>query len=98
MLAETDVRGKDKIVERKSLYSQQQQQIEALDKQLKDQTGENETLKRQIVQAGISRDIDAGTRESKKDVLETEAQQKLYRQLMKEQVKKKDLQSKDQSK
>ena len=98
MLAETDVRGKDKIVERKSVYAQQQQQIEALNDQLKDQQGENETLKRQIVQAGIRMNIETGSRETKKDVLETEAQQKLYRELMKEEKKKNDLQNKEQPK
>jgi len=65
---------------------------------LKDQTGENETLKRQIVQAGIKMNIETGSRETKSDVLETKAQQKLYRQLMTEEKKKNDLQNKEQSK
>ena len=94
MLAETDVRGKDAIIERKSLYAEQQQQIESLNEQLKDQVGENETLKRQIVQAGIRMNIDEGSKQVEKDVLETKAQQKLYRELMKEEKKKNDLQNK----
>ena len=88
MLAETDVRGKEKIVERKSMYAQLQQKIEQLEEQVKDEQGTNETLSRQLVQAGIRHNIDTGSMESKKDVLETEAQQKFYRKLMDEQMKK----------
>ena len=89
MLAETDVRGKEQILERKSLYAQLQQQIEALQSQMKDTSGENETLKRQLVQAGIRHQVDVGSNEVKKDVLETEAQQKYYRKLMQDDLKKK---------
>ena len=89
MLAETDVRGKEQILERKSLYAQLQQQIEALQSQMNDKDGENETLKRQLVQAGIRHQIDVGSNEVKKDVLETEAQQKYYRKLMQDDLKKK---------
>ena len=89
MLAETDVRGKEQILERKSLYAQLQQQIEALQSQMNDKDGENETLKRQLVQAGIRHQLDVGSNEVKKDVLETEAQQKYYRKLMQDDLKKK---------
>ena len=97
MLAETDVRGKENIIERKSLYSQLQQQVAQLEEQVKDKDGTVETLSRQLVQAGIRHNIDTGSMESKKDVLETEAQQKFYRKLMDEQMKK-DLQDKEQEK
>ena len=94
MLAETDVRGKEAIIERKSLYSQLQEQLASLEEQMKDKDGTIETLERQLVQAGIRHQIDVGSQEVKKDVLETEAQQKLYRQLMAEEKKEKDLQKK----
>jgi len=97
MLAETDVRGKENIIERKSLYSQLQQQVAQLEEQVKDKDGTVETLSRQLVQAGIRHNIDTGSMETKKDVLETEAQQKFYRKLMDEQMKK-DLQDKEQEK
>ena len=94
MLAETDVRGKEAIIERKSLYSQLQEQLASLEEQMKDKDGTIETLERQLVQAGIRHQIDVGSKEVQKDVLETEAQQKLYRQLMAEEKKEKDLQKK----
>ena len=88
MLAETDVRGKENIIERKSLYSQLQSQIAELEEQVKDEKGTVETLSRQLVQAGIRHNIDSGSMESRKDVLETEAQQKFYRKLINEEQKK----------
>jgi len=88
MLAETDVRGKENIIERKSLYSQLQQQVAQLEEQVKDEKGTVETLSRQLVQAGIKHDIDSGSMQSKKDVLETEAQQKFYRKLINEEKEK----------
>ena len=56
---------------------------------MKDTSGENETLKRQLVQAGIRHQVDVGSNEVKKDVLESEAQQKYYRKLMQDDLKKK---------
>ena len=97
MLAETDVRGKENIIERKSLYSQLQQQVAQLEEQVKDEQGTVETLSRQLVQAGIRHNIDTGSMETKKDVLETEAQQKFYRKLMDNEMKK-NLQDKEQDK
>ena len=87
MLAETDVRGKENIIERKSMYSQLQSQVQQLEEQLKDKEGTVETLSRQLVQAGIRHNIDTGSMENKKDVLETEAQQKYYRKLLNDEIK-----------
>ena len=53
VLAETDVRQKDKIAERKSLYAQMQSQISNLEEKVKDQDGIMQTLERQLVQSGI---------------------------------------------
>ena len=88
MLAETDVRGKENIIERKSLYSQLQQQVAQLEEQVKDKDGTVETLSRQLVQAGIRHNIDAGSKEVDRDVMETKAQQKFYRRLLDEDKKK----------
>jgi hypothetical protein len=53
---------------------------------LKEKDGSIETLSRQLVQAGIRHNVDVGSKEVEKDVLETEAQQKFYRRIMKEEV------------
>ena len=57
LLAETDIRNKEKIVERKSLYSQLQGQIQQLSEAMKDKDGTIETLERQLVQAGIKNKV-----------------------------------------
>jgi len=82
MLAETDVRGKDQILKRKSIYSQLKSQVDGLEGELKDRDGTIETLKRQIIQADIkdkSRKVEHGMQG---EALESKAQQKLMRQRM----------------
>ena len=83
MIAETDIRNKKSIVERKSMYSQMQQQLEQLTEAMKDKEGTIETLERQLVQAGIKMKVGDASNEVRKDVLETEAQQKLLRGMLK---------------
>ena len=83
MIAETDIRNKKQIVERKSMYSQMQGQISSMEESLKDKEGTIETLERQLVQAGIKMKVGAADSEIRKDVLATEAQQKLLRGMMK---------------
>ena len=84
MLAETDVRNKKQIIERKSLYSQLQSQISQLEEQVKDERGTVETLSRQLVQAGIKGKINEKDVEERKTLADTKAQQKLYKGLMKQ--------------
>ena len=92
VLAETDIRNKDNILKRKSVYSQLQSQIESLQSQLQDSSGTIETLERQLVQAGIKNkvmqadvEINKKKEEVKSDLkesyLETESKQKLVRGL-----------------
>jgi hypothetical protein len=83
MVAETDIRNKKQLLQRKSLYSQLQQQLNSMQETVKDKDGTIETLERQLVQAGIKNKIQTGSLESKKSVLDTQAQQKLFRHLMK---------------
>ena len=94
MIAETDIRNKDKIIERKSMYSQLQGQLSSLEEAMKDKDGTIETLQRQLVQAGIKMQVGDATNEVRKDVLETEAQQKLLRGMLKAEfnMMKKDMQ------
>jgi len=53
VLAETDIKRKDLIAKRKSVYSQLQGQLQQLQEAMKDREGTIETLERQLVQAGI---------------------------------------------
>ncbi len=82
MLAETDIRGKKQIAARKSLYAQLSSQLEQAQEAVKDKEGTIETLERQLVQAGIKDKIKTAEVETKKDVLQTEAQQRMMRGLM----------------
>jgi len=83
MIGETDIRNKKQVVERKSMYAQMQGQISSMEESLKDKEGTIETLERQLVQAGIKMKVKDAEGEVRKDVLETEAQQKLLRGLLK---------------
>tara|TARA_R110002167_G_scaffold112850_1_gene285538 strand:- start:24877 stop:27087 length:2211 start_codon:yes stop_codon:yes gene_type:complete len=82
MLGETDVRGKEQILKRKSVYSQLRSQVDALEGQLKDQSGENETLKRQLVQSNIRDSTGKAEKQIDAEMLQSKAQQKLMRQRM----------------
>jgi len=86
MLAETDIRGKKNIAKRKSLYAQMKSQLSQMEEQIKDSEGTIETLSRQLVQAGIKDKIKSGEMEVRKDLLETQAQQKTLRGVMKGEV------------
>jgi len=83
MLSETDIRNKEKIMERKSMVSQMQGQLQSMQEMVKDKDGAIETLQRQLVQAGIKMKVGDASMEVRKDVLETEAQQKLLRGMLK---------------
>ena len=83
MIAETDIRNKKQVIERKSMYSQLQGQVSSMEEAIKDKDGTIETLQRQLVQAGIKMKVGDAVNEVRKDVLETEAQQKLFRGIMK---------------
>ena len=83
MIAETDIRNKKQVIERKSLYAQLQGQVSSMEDSMKDKEGTIETLERQLVQAGIKMKVGTASNEIRKDVLETEAQQKLLRGMLK---------------
>ena len=88
MIGETDIRNKKQIVERKSMYSQLQGQVQQMEESLKDKEGTIETLERQLVQAGIKMKVGEASNEVRKDVLETGAQQKLLRGMLKTEFEK----------
>jgi len=97
LLAETDIRNKEQIAKRKSLYSQLQGKVASMEEALKKEKGTNETLERQIIQAGIKNKVmQASTEISKKkheaqsqqqnELNLTKAQQKLLRETRKNEV------------
>jgi len=88
VLAETDIKNKENIVRRKSLYSQLQGQMQQLEEAVKDRDGTIETLERQLVQAGIKGKVMQAEMEITKEkeqvkagmnekFVETEAKQKV---------------------
>jgi len=94
LLAETDVKNKQNIAERKSQLSQMQGQVQSMEEQVKERDGTIETLQRQLVQAGIKAKVLMGASEVDKKVndtksrleksyLETNSQQKLLQSLEK---------------
>jgi hypothetical protein len=64
------------------MYSQLQGQVASMEEAMKDKDGTIETLQRQLVQAGIKMKVNEAGTEVRKDVLQTEAQQKLLRGLL----------------
>jgi len=97
VLAETDLRNKEGIAKRKSYYAQMEGKLSQMEEALKDSEGTIETLERQLVQAGIKSKVLQGEMELEKNkqdirgsrqaaLLETEAQQKLLRNIMKNEV------------
>lgn len=97
VLAETDVRNKEQIAKRKSIYAQLQGQLGQLQEAVKDKEGTIETLERQLVQAGIKgkvmqaeMEITKKKEEVKGDLKDsyrsTEAKQKLMQNVVANQV------------
>ena len=87
MLSETDVRNKEAIIKRKSIYVQLKNQVDQLNEELKDRDGTIETLSRQVIQSGIRDKINVADNEIKKDLLNTEAEQKYMRRLISDEIK-----------
>jgi len=87
MLAETDIRNKDVILERKSLYMKQKEYIQKLEEALKNKEGTIETLERQIVQSRIRLQAGEADLKMRGAALETEAQLKAYRRKLQEEEK-----------
>ena len=94
VLAETDLRNKEGIAKRKSLYSQLQGKIAQMEDAIADKEGTIETLSRQLVQAGIKSKVMQGEMELEKNkqdirgtrqdqLIQTKGEQKLLRGLMK---------------
>tara|TARA_R100000656_G_scaffold54726_1_gene43098 strand:- start:366 stop:2609 length:2244 start_codon:yes stop_codon:yes gene_type:complete len=83
MIAETDIRNKESIIKRKSIYMQLRGQIEELQGVVTDREGAIETLERQLVQSGIRGKVQDADMRIQKDLLETEAAQSMLRNKLK---------------
>ena len=83
MLEQTDIRNKKALVQRKSLYSQLQQQVAQMENTIKNQEGEIQTLERQVVQSGIQDKIVEGAKVVDKELHKTQAHQEILRGQMK---------------
>lgn len=73
LLAETDIKNKQNIAQRKSQLSQIQGQIQGMEEQVKEKEGTIETLTRQLVQAGIKAKVLQGASEVDKKVHDTKS-------------------------
>ena len=82
MIAETDIRNKKQLVNRKSVYSQLQSQLEQMQESMKDKDGTIDTLSRQLVQAGIKNKVSEANQQVNRELVDTEGQQKLLRSMM----------------
>ena len=73
VLEQADIRNKENIIKRKSLYSQLQSQISGLEEQIQDLKGTNETLERQVIQSKIQSKVVNSSAEIEKQVANTKA-------------------------
>ena len=99
ILAETDVKNKEGIMERKSKMAEMEGQVQGMEAEIKDRDGTIETLERQLVQAGIKAKILQGASEVDKKVhdtksrleksyLQTDSQQKVLQAIEKSESQK----------
>jgi hypothetical protein len=71
MLMETNVKNKEALLKRKSLYAQLNGQLQQAGERIKDLEGTIETLERQLVQAGIRVKINEADKQIYKETVET---------------------------
>ena len=83
MISETDIRNKESIIKRKSIYMQLRSQLEELQGVITDREGAIETLERQLVQSGIKGKVQDADMKIQKDLLETETAQSMFRDKLK---------------
>ena len=86
MIEQTDIRNKKQLMQRKSIYSQLQSQIQSMEESMKDQEGTIETLESQLVQAGIKDKINEQSKQIDQELTQTQQEQRLLRGRMKDAV------------
>ena len=95
VLAETDIKNKDLIAKRQSLYSQLKGKISDLESGMKDRDGTIETLERQLVQAGIKNKIMQGSVEVSKQVQDSKSN--IYKEELETKAQQRNLRNKEKS-
>jgi len=86
-LMETDIKNKEKIIQRKSMMMQMQDQLNQLQEAVKDKDGTIETLTRQLVQAGIRDQVRNAGVEVDRSKTETKMIDKLIQERMRDRLK-----------
>ena len=76
VLSETDLRNKEDIAKRKSVYQQMSSKIGEMEQTMKDKEGTIETLERQLVQAGIKGKVNQAEIEINRQKEELKSQQR----------------------
>jgi hypothetical protein len=76
-LMETDVKNKNSIIRRKSMIAQMQSQNTNLQEEIKQLNGDIDTLRRQIIQAGIRDEVRSAEAEMVKEKYERKAMDKV---------------------
>jgi len=95
VLAETDIKNKDLIAKRQSLYSQLKGKISDLESGMKDRDGTIETLERQLVQAGIKNKVMQGSVEVSKQVQDSKSN--IYKEELETKAQQRNLRNKEKS-
>ena len=95
VLAETDIKNKDLIAKRQSLYSQLKGKISDLESGMKDRNGTIETLERQLVQAGIKNKVMQGSVEVSKQVQDSKSN--IYKEELETKAEQRNLRNKQKS-
>ena len=84
---ETDITNKEALMERKSMLSQANQQIEAQEEEIKSLRGDVDTLRRQLLQMGINDDLMKAKMEIDRSKTETKAMDKVVQERTKDSLK-----------
>jgi len=87
-IAETDIRNKEELIERKSLVIQMQKAVEQFKDEVKSLKGDKQTLMRQIMQLEIKLGEAADMMESRKNVQDTKAGLKVLEGAAKTEIEK----------
>lgn len=85
---ETDIKNKEALLNRKSMLAQSQQQVQAMDEEIKQLNGDVDTLRRQLLQMGIKDELSTAKMEIDRAKTETKAMDKLVQERMRDSLKK----------
>jgi hypothetical protein len=85
---ETDIKNKEALLNRKSMLAQSQQQVQAMDEEIKQLNGDVDTLRRQLLQMGIKDELSTAKMEIDRAKTETKAMDRLVQERMRDSLKK----------